>query len=243
MEKLHNKFMVVTLFAIAMGLLEAIVVVYLRMIYYPSGFEFPLTLIPPDIFSIELVREATTLIMLVSIGLLAGKSRHQKFAWFLFTFGVWDIIYYVGLKLFLGWPSSLLTWDILFLIPITCIGPVLAPVICSLTMIILASLVNTYEERGKIMFFGRLTWSLFVIGSIVIFFSFTKDYASLLYRETERGILQSVSEPGFTKAIASYIPEEFSWWIFSLGEALILSGIVRVYLINSEKKMQKNPKI
>jgi len=38
--------------------------------------------------------------MLVSIGIIAGSNSIQKFAYFLYGFGVWDIFYYVGLKLF-----------------------------------------------------------------------------------------------------------------------------------------------
>lgn len=135
--EITRKLWIVLFFAIAMGFLEAIVVVYVRELYYPEGFRFPLKLIPPRIFSIELVRELTTLIMLAGIGLLAGKTKSGKFAWFLVNFGIWDITYYLALKIFLDWPESLHTWDILFLIPVTWIGPVLAPVICSVTMILL----------------------------------------------------------------------------------------------------------
>ena len=37
-----NKVLALTLFSIAMGLLEAVVVMYLRELYYPAGFAFPL---------------------------------------------------------------------------------------------------------------------------------------------------------------------------------------------------------
>jgi hypothetical protein len=101
-----------------MGFLEAIVVVYLRQLYFPEGFDFPLNPIPPKILAIEWLREITTLVMLVSIGIIAGKNFLQRFSYFLYCFAVWDIFYYVALKLLLNWPPSLLTWDLLFLFPV-----------------------------------------------------------------------------------------------------------------------------
>src|SRR5699024_5303295 len=92
------------LFSIAMGYLEAAVVVYLRDIYYAGGFVFPLVPIHPRDLETELGREAATLIMLVGVGILAGRTRLQKVSFFLIAFGVWDVFYYVFLKLILGWP-------------------------------------------------------------------------------------------------------------------------------------------
>ncbi len=172
MKPLYSKFLVVGIFAIAMGILEAVVVVYLRQIYYPEGFYFPIIMMAPEIVGVELAREFTTLIMLVCIGLLAGKSGNEKFAWFLYTFGVWDIFYYVGLKLFLDWPQSLLTWDILFLIPVTWVGPVLAPVICSLTMILLAIFIAYFSSKKLHIQISRLSWLMLITGAVIIFASF-----------------------------------------------------------------------
>ena len=56
--------------------------------------------------------------MLATVGSAAGRTAVGKFAFFLFLFGVWDIFYYIWLKVFLHWPASLLTWDVLFLIPV-----------------------------------------------------------------------------------------------------------------------------
>ncbi len=110
-----------------MGFLEAIVVVYVRELYYPDGFNFPLKPMPGWLIAVELVRELCTLLMLGGCGLdFRQEYLFQRLAVFLFIFGVWDIFYYIGLKIFLNWPESLFTWDILFLIPITWIGPVLA---------------------------------------------------------------------------------------------------------------------
>src|SRR3981189_1372652 len=124
----YKTFFVVIAFSIAMATLESAVVVYLRALYYPDGFTVALKLIDQRILLIEIAREGATLLMLVGIGLLAGRNFKDQFAYFLLSFAVWDIFYYLWLKVFIGWPSSLLEWDILFLIPFTWLGPVLAPV-------------------------------------------------------------------------------------------------------------------
>src|SRR5271167_2605871 len=95
-----------TLFSIAMGFMETAVVIYLRKVYYPRGFQFPLVPIEPSIALTEFLREAATIIMLLGIGILTGKTRAQKFAFFIYCFAVWDIFYYVFLKIFLNWPES-----------------------------------------------------------------------------------------------------------------------------------------
>ena len=115
---------VVTVFAVAMGFLEAAVVVYLRLHFYPNGFSFPLAVIPDNILLVEVVRELATIVMLAAIGWLAGQGFLLRFSFFSLAFGIWDISYYIFLKITLDWPASLLTDDILFLIPLPWVGPV-----------------------------------------------------------------------------------------------------------------------
>src|SRR5690349_15252456 len=129
---------VIGIFCIAMAALESAVVVYLRALYYPGEFTVAMKLIEVRILLVEIAREFATIVMLWAIGHLAGKNLKERFAYFLYSFAIWDIFYYVWLKVFINWPASLLDWDILFLIPFTWLGPVAAPVICSITMIILA---------------------------------------------------------------------------------------------------------
>jgi len=117
MNSLHKQLWWLIVFSVAMGFLEAAVVVYLRLHYYPNGFEFPLVPLEERIATVEILREAATLVMLIGVGVLAGKNLQQRVAFFLLAFAIWDLVYYVGLKLVLDWPSSWLAWDILFLIP------------------------------------------------------------------------------------------------------------------------------
>ncbi len=138
----------VVVFSIAMGYLEAAVVVYLRELYYPEGFDFPLKEMDMGIIVTELFREAATMIMLLSIGFLAAKRKIERLAYFVLPFAIWDIFYYVFLKVALGWPESLLTWDILFMLPVTWVGPVICPVINSLTMILLCMQFSIIQAKA-----------------------------------------------------------------------------------------------
>jgi hypothetical protein len=47
-----------TIYAVAMAYVESAVVVYLRALYYPHGFDLPLVPMPPAMVAIETGREA-----------------------------------------------------------------------------------------------------------------------------------------------------------------------------------------
>ena len=215
------------LFSVAMGLLEAVVVVYLRELYYPAGFTFPLASMSANIFATELLREVATIVMLVSISAAVGRSNYERLAYFLMNFAIWDIFYYVFLKVLLDWPTTVLDWDILFLIPITWIGPVLAPVLCSLVMLWMTALILRYDNRAKLLPFSWIEWSGILGGSLVIFGTFVRDYAVLIF---DSGLLSAPkSEQAlavFQQLSAAYIPQSYAWGWFALGLGLIVFSIL-----------------
>jgi len=150
-----KRLFIVVIFGIAFGYIEAAVVVYLRAIFYPAGFNFPLTLFGLDnpfwrrfLFT-EVGREIATLVVIFTAAWLFGKSRQQRFAYFLVIFAVWDIFYYTWLKVLIGWPASIMDWDILFLIPAVWASPVLAPVLVSATMLLCAVEILYRDFRNK----------------------------------------------------------------------------------------------
>ncbi len=185
-----------SLFAIAFALVEAAVVVYLRGLYYPEGFVFPLKLIAQPHLVVELAREFSTIVMLLAVGVLAGGSRWQKFSYFMIAFGIWDIFYYVWLKVFLSWPQSLTDWDILFLIPIPWIGPVIAPIAISVLMIIAGWTIIRREEGGISFSPPSSSWVLGGIGTAVVLFTFLRDTGATLQ---------------------GGVPEPFWYWLFGIG--------------------------
>ena len=170
----------VSLFAVAFAFVESSVVVYLRAIYYPDGFTFPLRLILEEHLVVELVRELSTLLMLVAVGVVAGRGGWERFAYFIIAFGIWDVLYYIWLKVLLGWPSSITEWDVLFLIPLPWIGPVLAPVLISLAMVPAGLLILRRLERGQRFRPGFRSWALAIVATFLLLYSFMADTGATL---------------------------------------------------------------
>ncbi|MFA3782261.1 hypothetical protein ABRY23_04270 [Melioribacteraceae bacterium 4301-Me] len=226
-RKTVSKFFWPTIFAIAMGFLEATVVVYLRELYYPNGFTFPLITFPEKIFYIEIIREFATIVMLVSVGVISGNNLLQRFAYFLYCFAVWDIFYYIALKIFLNWPESLFTWDVLFLIPVAWVGPVIAPIINSLTMIILAIMIIYFQENNIPLKTNRLEWVLIILGVLIIFCTYIWDYLSIVIKE---GLLSNslTKNQKLLAAITNYQPTYFNWYTLISGELLIFYALFRI---------------
>ena len=194
-----------TIFAVAMAYVESAVVVYLRAIYYPHGFSFPLIPIPAGMIAIEMGREIATLIMLLGVAVLAGKDRSDRLLVFCVTFGIWDVFYYVWLWVFLRWPPSLLTWDILFLIPVPWIGPVLAPVVVSVVLVIGGVLLMSKRERGEPIAFSAPLVMMCLTGAALVLASFMLDFQTVL-RQQE--------------------PPPFRWGLFGAGVALVVVALV-----------------
>ncbi|MBI5408256.1 MAG: hypothetical protein HZA14_02700 [Nitrospirae bacterium] len=182
-NNLIPKLLWITIFGIAMAYVEAAVVVYLRAIFRPEGFQFPMNTMTDFKIKVEVFREAATLFMLLSVAFLAGKKSWEKFAYFTLAFAVWDIFYYVWLKVLLDWPASIFDRDILFLIPVPWIGPVIAPVSVSLLLIVLSIMIAHSINKGcdfKPTFIPKM---LALAGIAVILYSFICDTGATLQRQ------------------------------------------------------------
>jgi len=231
-----RKLVWIGIFAVAMAFVETMIVYYLRKLYYPDNILFPLNVsMPTEILVLELIRESATIIMLLAIAMLAGKAKKEKFAYFIYAFAIWDIFYYVWLKVTLNWPESLMTWDVLFLIPITWASPVICPIIVSVSMI-LYSLVILGFPKNK---FTRKQTICLALGMILIYTSFVWNYSTLLLK---KGFVLKFSEVAIEKEIvtlatnvaSSYIPNYFNWPLFILGVILSLGSLYFFY--KSRKK-------
>jgi hypothetical protein len=187
----------VTVYALAMAFVEAAVVVYLRQILIPGDH----TAAPPTagvaaIPVVEAFREAATIVMLLAVGAVAGGDSWERFLWFCCAFGMWDIGYYVWLRVLIGWPASLFTWDVLFLIPVPWMAPVLAPLIISLGLVGGSLWLLSLRGKGAVLRFSPWLWGLAVVGGAIVLLSFTLDY---------RLAAQSVE------------PTSFRWLLFGAG--------------------------
>jgi hypothetical protein len=213
------------LFGTAFGYLEAAVVSYLRYLHEPivhrfypnrpAGELFPLltreqsaTAGPRErkVRITELWREAATIVMLGAVALAISTNPGQWFAAFIIAFGAWDITFYVFFKILLDWPASLLTWDVLFIIPVVWVGPVFAPVLVSAAMIAAGVWHLRREATGIPVRLGIWNWAGIVAGAGVIIVSFTLDYANLA---------------------AGGIPQHFNWLVFAVGLSLGTAAYVK----------------
>jgi hypothetical protein len=161
-----------SMWGIAFGYLEAAVVVYLREIYYPGGFAFPLVIIEGRIMLTEMLREAMTLLIMWATVCLAYQRLQNQVAAFFVLFGIWDIFYYIFLKLLLDWPESLGTWDILFLIPLPWAGPVWAPVLVSVALICAGTAVLIHNHQDRFLNFGKVFLLIELFATLLIIISF-----------------------------------------------------------------------
>ena len=206
---------ILALFGVAFGYLEAAVVSYLRTLHEPARRHFYPNRPSNELFPLltmeqlraaapeqqqtlfaEIGREAATMVMLAAIALAVAHNARQWSAAFAIAFGVWDIVFYAGLKLLLDWPASLFTWDILFLIPVPWVGPVIAPVLVSIAMITGGIWCLWRESVGRPLRIGRWKALGVMLGALVIILSFTVDYRNIM---------------------AGGTPNPFHWGIFALG--------------------------
>ena len=142
---------IVGVWAVALALVEATVVYYLRKLFaleFAAVFTERSFRFPSDYLVYERSREAATMVMLVAVALLAGRTPWQVFAYWLFAFGAWDILYYAWLWVLLGWPGSLGTRDLLFLMPDAWWAPVWLPVSISAGFIVVAVLILRFTRRA-----------------------------------------------------------------------------------------------
>jgi hypothetical protein len=210
-KRLTIRFALTVIFSIAMAWMEASTVVYLRTLVnrIEPYQQTPLPII--NSFGVtEIVREAATLIMLLTAGWLAGTSWKSKVGFFMTAFGVWDIFYYLFLKIIVGWPHSLFDWDILFLIPLSWWGPVLSPIVISLVLIILGSLLAQSEMNNATFRFGKLGWSFYLCGIFIALYVF---------------MAHSIDVIGKGNHGVEELPTQFNWPFFILALFLMLMPV------------------
>ena len=209
MQKLKNlkhKLILCAIFAASMAYLESAVVVYVRELYFPGGFLFPIPDFPSLILITEIGREIATIIMLWAIAKMIANNRYEWFAYFSFSFGMWDIWYYLWLKILIDWPGNILEWDLLFLVPLAWTGPVLAPIIVSISLIICGYIILRLLEKNILFQMNKIEWIFEIIAGMIIILSF------LVYPDIMT-----------TKIIPDYYP----WWLFSIGMLLGLCIFIR----------------
>ena len=198
-------------YAVAMAYLESSVVVYLNgALGAQVGVLFPLRPVSAvgDYAAIEAGREAATLVMIGAIGLLAGTSGLERLAWAAVVFGAWDIGYYGWLWAFSGWPTSLGSTDLLFLLPVPWVGPVWSPMAVSAALIgVGLAAAHRLRAGGRLRVDAR-HWVAGLAGGVVVVASYTLDAGTLL---------------------SGGLPGRYPWPVFALGLSLAVGAAVHAF--------------
>jgi hypothetical protein len=198
-------------YAVAMAYLEAAVVVYLTSALGGHvGVLFPLQ--PADAFGnlawIEVGREVATLVMIATVGILAGRSAFERFAWAAVVFGAWDIGYYVWLWVFAGWPGSPAATDLLFLLPVPWVGPVWSPVVVSLALVGFGLVAARRLGAGGAIALDRRHWAACTTGGLIVILSYTLGAADVL---------------------SGGMPGSYPWPVFVLGMAIATAAAAHAF--------------
>jgi hypothetical protein len=221
----RTRWAVVMAFAIAMAWVESASVLYIRTLVdriEPHQPE-PLPLYG-SLGNVELWREAATLVMLATLGMLAGRTWRQRAGYAAIAFGTWDIFYYVFLRIMSGWPRTLLDWDILFLLPLPWWGPVLAPVSIALVMIVWGTLAT--QSRGE-QTDARWAVALAGVGIALALAVFMNDAWSAL--------------PHGRDAVVRVLPTTFNWPLFLVALLLMAAPALHHVVSSSMRKSAPEP--
>lgn len=200
--------MAVVAYAVAMAYLEAAVVLYLQLALGASvGVIFPLqpASTAGDLVAIEAGREVATLVMIGAVGLLAGRSWLERLAWSAIVFGIWDVGYYAWLHVFSGWPPSLDTVDLLFLLPLPWVGPIWSPLAVSAALVGVGLAAAWALRSGRGVRLTRWHWMAGVGGGLLVVLSYTVDSSRL---------------------VAGSLPGPYPWPLFVAGLLLALVAAI-----------------
>jgi hypothetical protein len=215
---------VLTLFGAVFGYVEAAAVVYIRVMYEPIHRRLFPDRAPDDLFplfsfeqwaregpayaqgpGLKVGRELGTVLLVALVAWGVSRTVRHWFASFVLAFGLWDLSYYLWLKVPIGWPHSLLDWDLLFLVPLPWVGPVLAPPVVATAMAAAGGAFFWREAAGRPMRPRPLHWAAVLAGGLTIGAAFCWDFRNIL---------------------ADGPPNPFNWPLLVLGLAAGLTGFV-----------------
>jgi hypothetical protein len=216
-------------FAAAMAYAEAAVVVYLRRALGVVDILSDVPPYDPAIALTEIAREAATLVMLLAAGWVAGRTRQTRIGFAFYAFGLWDILYYVWLRLLIGWPASLFAWDLLFLIPLPWWGPVLSPVLIALLCTAGGALAVVAEDRSVRARAGPRERAAVAAGGLAVLYAFMADALAAL--------------PAAPEELNALKPSRFPWPIYLAGLAAMTWAVARaVWLpLRGRREARRSP--
>lgn len=210
-----------------MAYLESAVVVYLRRLYGISELNQALVSMDTQIIYIEVGREIATLIMLFMAAFLTGKTIPARVGYFLLLFGTWDIFYYIWLRVFIGWPAGWLDTDLLFMLPLPWWGPVLAPMLIAVLMVLMGISLVRADGMRKVVRPGKIGWVALILGVLIDMYVFMADAIAAL--------------PANMNTLAHVQMSQFKWPIYLLGLVMIFFFFYQVIkmVFKGEKRREE----
>ena len=208
----RGKLVWVGLYAVAMAYVESAAVVYLRRVFGIVDLLRDAPPWDPAISPVELGRELATLIMLLAVGWAVGRTWQSRLGFACFAFGVWDVCYYLWLRLFIGWPDSLLAPDLLFLIPLPWWGPVIAPVLIACLSAVGGALAVFLDDQGCTVRPGPWQGTALGLGGLAVLYAFMADALAAL--------------PASAEALGRLRPGPFRWPPYLVGLVLMTGSVL-----------------
>src|SRR5262249_25468315 len=220
---LRRRLFALACFGIVFGYVEAAAVVYIRAAIDPIHHRLFPDRDPSDLFPLisaeqwshespathmvflEVSREVSTVLLTVVVALAVSQNVRQWFASFMLAFGVWDVFYYLWLRLLLGWPRTFGDWDLVLAFPLPWVGPVWAPLVVSGVMIATACVFFWCESSARPLRPQAIHWIAVLTGMLVTMASFWWDARSIL---------------------ANGVPEWFNWPLLLTGIMIGLAGFL-----------------
>jgi hypothetical protein len=215
LSRARARWLLVVAFAIGMAWVEAASVYYIRALTDRiEPYQADPLPIRGVLGQVEVVREAATLVMLLTLGMLAGRTWSRRLGYTAIAFGVWDIFYYVFLRMISGWPRSLFDWDILFLLPLPWWGPVLAPVCIALLMIVWGTFATQFTDPGPASSVTWTVWGVTVFGVALALCVFMADSLRTVHQGLD--------------ATRQVLPARFHWPVFCMALTLMTAPLAQI---------------
>ena len=167
LELSWHQLLYAALFAAGFGFVEGAVVVYLRAAigllpaYHgtladvqrmaPEAYQQAQSLnqFPQSLLTLEVMREAATMIILLAVSLLSASRSRERWGIFIWTFAIWDTTYYLSLWATVRWPATVKEMDILFLIPQPWLAQVWFPLAVSALSVIAVLVSRTHPVQTR----------------------------------------------------------------------------------------------
>ena len=211
----RKRWVVVFVYAVAMAWGEAAVVLYLRTMFHRiDPYQANPMPMSGNLGAVEVAREAATMVMLLTVGILAGHTWRRRIGYIAVAFGAWDIFYYIFLNIMCGWPRSVMDWDVLFLIPLPWWGPVLAPMLIASLMIFWGTFASQFEHVRRPVLPELAAAGTGLIGAMIGLLVFMTDS------------MAAVSH-GAT-AVRNVLPKSFNWSLFCVALLLMAAPVMHL---------------